>query len=77
MTKGTLTDVTWATSAASTYNVTWESTQYHDSWNHDIRGSIKGIDIVEEMRLRDENDFVKGLYEEYKMAVVLAHGDNE
>lgn len=35
--------------------------------------NVDGVDYDEELRLREENTLVKELYEEYKMAVILAH----
>ena len=36
----------------------------------------EGVSHEEELRLREENDLVKGLYEQYRVALILASGDD-
>ncbi len=35
-----------------------------------------GITIAEEVELRENNTFVKELYDEYRVALILAHGED-
>ncbi len=56
------------------YPSTWPATSAASTWDIIPQLGIEGISVEEEINLREENEFVKELYEQYKVAVILASG---